>query len=177
MGKWKGTKKIHPASIFITFRGITDTMKGWSRRTGVPYITIKRRYRRGWTPEQIINGGGPRRKRFKYIKAVGGVSDKEGWSYATGVHPDTIQYRLDMGHCNEAAVYTEPRERDDYCVEFNGCSYSYGQWSQITGLKSTTIQARIRVCGWTVEEALCTPLHGKKGTDFLPWADKYFRSR
>lgn len=33
---------------WLTFEGSTDTMAGWSRRTGIPYMRLRRRILDGW---------------------------------------------------------------------------------------------------------------------------------
>lgn len=38
----------------IAHDGITDTMAGWARRTGVPYLKLRRQLKKGWTMEQAI---------------------------------------------------------------------------------------------------------------------------
>lgn len=38
----------------IDHNGIRDTIKGWSRRTGINYQTLMNRINRGWTPERAL---------------------------------------------------------------------------------------------------------------------------
>ena len=45
----------YPNSRKITYEGITDSLLGWEKRTGICYRTLLRRYERGWSPEQIFD--------------------------------------------------------------------------------------------------------------------------
>lgn len=48
-------RRVQNNAALLTFDGITDTVAGWSRRTGWHYSTIFiRRFYRGWTPEQTL---------------------------------------------------------------------------------------------------------------------------
>lgn len=39
----------------ITANGVTDTLAGWARRSGIGYTTIQARLDAGWTPERAVN--------------------------------------------------------------------------------------------------------------------------
>lgn len=38
----------------VTFDGVTDTMAGWARRTGIPYMKLRRRIVDGWPPWRAL---------------------------------------------------------------------------------------------------------------------------
>ena len=42
-------------NVFITFRGKTLTLAQWSRKTGIPYKKVWRRYHKGWLPNDIFS--------------------------------------------------------------------------------------------------------------------------
>lgn len=42
--------------IELTYNGMTMCLKDWSRYTGLHYDTIYKRYKRGWTADQILKG-------------------------------------------------------------------------------------------------------------------------
>jgi len=44
-------------TIRITINGITDTLLGWSKRTGLKLRMLQDRYHRGWHDERLIQGG------------------------------------------------------------------------------------------------------------------------
>jgi hypothetical protein len=41
-------------SRFLRFKGLTLTMKQWSRKLGFGYVTLKNRLDRGWTVEEAL---------------------------------------------------------------------------------------------------------------------------
>lgn len=47
----------------VTYRGVTDTIRGWSERTGIAYQTLYQRLRSGWPADRMFEK--PRRKRAK----------------------------------------------------------------------------------------------------------------
>lgn len=44
-------------NIMLTYKGDTHSLSEWSRILGVPYGTLKSRYRYGWSVERILGGG------------------------------------------------------------------------------------------------------------------------
>lgn len=47
-------------------------------------------------------------------------------------------------------------KRDNHLLTFNGETHNVTQWSQITGIKRTTLYNRLNVLNWSVERALTT---------------------
>lgn len=45
-------------------------------------------------------------------------------------------------------------KRNNHVLELNGEKHTVSEWSKITGIKAGTIEARIRVLGWSAEKAL-----------------------
>lgn len=45
-----------PPEHFVTFEGVTLSIAAWSKHLGVPYQTIKARFRKGWTPRDVLKG-------------------------------------------------------------------------------------------------------------------------
>lgn len=43
-------------NIMLTYKGDTHSLSEWSRILGVPYGTIKSRYRYGWSVERMLGG-------------------------------------------------------------------------------------------------------------------------
>lgn len=48
---------------------------------------------------------------------------------------------------------------NSHYLTYNGQSKTIAEWSEITGIKSHTIQARINRLGWSIEKALTTPIN------------------
>jgi hypothetical protein len=65
-------------------------------------------------------------------------------------------------NCRWATMKEQTRNtRRNRILEFDGKSLCLQEWAEITGLKRTTIAERINR-GWTVEEALTTPILRRK---------------
>ncbi|ARE39855.1 hypothetical protein RGUI_1714 [Rhodovulum sp. P5] len=46
---------FHPNCVLLTYRGKTDSISGWARRTGIPqYVINERLWRKGWTIHRIL---------------------------------------------------------------------------------------------------------------------------
>lgn len=52
--KRKPKVKRHDGLIMITFAGETLTVSEWSGRTGVKPATIRHRYRKGWSADEVL---------------------------------------------------------------------------------------------------------------------------
>lgn len=46
------------STVLLEYSGITDTIAGWSRRTGIPYMRLRRRLVDGWEPARALNALG-----------------------------------------------------------------------------------------------------------------------
>jgi len=68
-------------------------------------------------------------------------------------------------NCRWATAEDQARNtRRNVVLEFNGKALCVAEWVEITGIKSTTIRERLRR-GWTIEEALTTPVLRRKKHD------------
>jgi hypothetical protein len=54
--------------------------------------------------------------------------------------------------------------RDNSLLEHDGSTMTIVEWSEATGIKACTISKRIHARGWTIEEALTTPVGQKRKT-------------
>jgi len=62
-------------------------------------------------------------------------------------------------NCRWATAKGQARNtRRNRILELDGKSLCLAEWVEITGIKRTTITQRLDACGWTVEEALTTPV-------------------
>mgnify|MGYP004683691869 CR=1 FL=1 len=82
------------------------------------------------------------------------------WSLANGFADDRSIDRIDVNgnyepsNCRWTDMKTQSNnKRDNNYLKFQGQTHTIQEWSEITGIKWTTIKERIKR-GWTVEKAL-----------------------
>lgn len=85
------------------------------------------------------------------------------WAQANGYAEDLTLDRIDVngnyepGNCRWVDIKTQENNRtNNVVISFNGESHTRQEWSEITGIKYTTIRNRIDNLGWSVERALTT---------------------
>lgn len=116
------------------------------------------------------------RTKHKYFKDYGGrgitVCDEwktsflafKEWAEANGYADHLTLDRKDGNgnytpeNCRWATMKEQQNnKRSNHLVELNGVSHTITEWSEILGIKKTTIRERLK-CGWTDEEALTKPV-------------------
>jgi len=90
------------------------------------------------------------------------------WAAISGNSQPCIRYRLEQGWEPSLAVFTPPQGRfqagvQSHFVTLNGESKTIAEWSEITGIKASTLQQRL-VHGWSDEDALTTPVVKRQGS-------------
>lgn len=93
------------------------------------------------------------------------------WAMANGYADNLTIDRKDHNgnyspeNCRWATVKEQQNnKRNNHRVTLNGVSHTITEWSEILGIKKTTIKERLK-CGWTDEQALTTPVRKRKGAD------------
>lgn len=93
------------------------------------------------------------------------------WAIANGYAADLTLDRLDndKGYSPDNCRWATAKEqannkRNNHLVTLNGVSHTIAEWSELLGIKKTTIKERLK-CGWTDEQALTTPVRKRKGAD------------
>ncbi len=69
--------------------------------------------------------------------------------------PDNCRWRTQKQQCNNTAF--------NLYLEYNGERHTLSEWSQITGIGSSTIESRLMRYKWSVEKALTTPVRRGRG--------------
>lgn len=68
------------------------------------------------------------------------------------------------GNCRWATKKEQANNRrSSRWVEFNGDRKTLMQWAECVGIHCSTIARRLDYLGWSIEEALTTPLRGRRG--------------
>lgn len=91
------------------------------------------------------------------------------WSLENGYNDNLSIDRIDVNgdyspnNCRWANMKTQANnKRSNHVLEYNGERHTLTEWSEITGLSVGTIEARLRLLGWSIEKALTTPCRRHK---------------
>lgn len=143
----------------VTYQGRTLCIMDWSRETGLEWVVIFSRLKRGWTVKDALTtrtADGHKRRRM-ILTCRGQTRDSVEWSKLSGVATGTILYRIRTGWDVEDAIFTKPGEEGVYRITFNGESLSLSEWSRKTGIPMIRISQRI-AAGWDARRVLTTPV-------------------
>ena len=116
--------------VEITHNGETHTADEWSKITGIRAKTIRQRLKDGWTTQEALTPG----RRVRPAKMT--PHQKQRLNFSRGA----------------------PRAPKGQLHAFNGKSLTLRQWSNETGIPLNTLQVRLGRQGWSIEQALSTPL-------------------
>lgn len=92
----------------ITYKGVSKTLAGWSRETGISYGTLYNRLKNGQSIEDALEN--PIKSSF-LITYKGITKSLVDWSREKGIPPRTVRYRLQRGWSVEKALETNGREK------------------------------------------------------------------
>jgi len=99
------------ADRLITHNGKTQTIRDWSKQTGIPSTRILARLEvLSWTPERALTVTGDGRVQ-RLITAQGRTQTLAQWARETGLHITTIKNRIDILGWTEEDAVTKPLQR------------------------------------------------------------------
>ena len=137
----------------LTHDGITDTILGWSRRTGIPEVTIRHRLDVGWSTPQALEMTDPPSRLWTSLMH-GGIEDSvSGWAKRLGVSETWIRKRLQAGYSAQDALDVGKKRKPLPPVTFGGLTMSVGDWSRESGVPQQLIKRRLQN-GWSPAQAL-----------------------
>lgn len=86
------------------------------------------------------------------------------WAIAAGYNDNLTIDRIEVNgnynpeNCRWATIREQQNnKRSNRLVQFNGASHTISEWSEIVGIKKTTIKERLNA-GWTIEKVLTEPV-------------------
>lgn len=93
----------------------------------------------------------------------------ESWAFSNGYRDDLTIDRKDVDgpyspeNCRWTTNAVQCNNKtDNVFLEYNGCRKTISEWARLTGIKASTLYARVSA-GWTVEELLLTsPEYGNR---------------
>lgn len=98
------------------------------------------------------------------------------WAKDNGYKNNLTLDRIDVngnyspGNCRWASIKDQQNNRrNNHYVEVDGVEHTISEWSEISGIKATTIRRRLKT--WTAKEAVFTPVKGKPECVDTPWRD------
>lgn len=154
---------------FITFQGKTQTIGEWQDETGIHHMVIHRRIRSGWSvkraltvpPDGIENQ--PKtlpESLFETVatlysegKSLGYVAKKVGFG-REAVKKCLVKQDIEIRTLSEQRKLSPTTSHN---ITFNGETKPATEWAEELGIAVATLTKRLRK-GWSVEEALTTPL-------------------
>lgn len=96
------------------------------------------------------------------------------WSMAHGYTDELTIDRIDVNgnyepsNCRWATYKEQARNKtNNVFITYNGEKKVMKDWAKIYGLKLHTLWYRLNVRGWSIEDALTTPVYGKYGNNKL----------
>src|SRR5688572_17104326 len=123
--------------IVTVSTGESDSLSGWSRKTGIPRQTIWKRLAAGKSPDQAI-GMSPSDETRSWgitIEAAGTERTIVEWSRVTGIPVATIYHRLSAGWTASQVVGVDSPPG---LHEWNGKYYTLTELSDMHGKKVQT---------------------------------------
>lgn len=100
-------------NVILTHNGISDTVKGWSRRIGLRHETLVRRLKLGWTTADALNMSVDLNVSKAHVKEYsldGKTMSLAEWSAHTGITRGSIQGRINSGWSLEDALSVPTRK-------------------------------------------------------------------
>ena len=133
--------------------GVTDTLLGWSKRTGIPEVTIRHRLDVGWSFPQAIEQGDPPSALWTSLVHNGIEDTVAGWAKRLNVSETFIRKRLRAGFAVDDALDTDTKQEPLPPIKCGGLTMTVGDWSRERGIPQPKLAKRIQL-GWTPEQAL-----------------------
>lgn len=113
--------------------GTTDTILGWSRRTGIPEVTIRHRLDVGWMFTQALEKEDPPAALWTTLTHNGVEDTVPGWAKRLGVSETFIRKRLRAGFSVEEALDLDTKQEPLPAIKCGGLTMTVGDWSRERG--------------------------------------------
>lgn len=91
------------------------------------------------------------------------------WAISNGYSDKLTLDRIDNNSGYEPSncrwVTHKIQENNRRCVPkytYNGMTHTITEWSELLGINAKALRKRIRILGWPIDKAFCTPLRNKK---------------
>lgn len=150
---------------YITWNDVTKTKTQWAEEYGMSSELLGYRLDHGGM--DIGEALTTPVENYHYITYHGETKSLVEWTKELDLPYDQIKARLNLLKWSvEKAFDTPLMKKEGSGVEkmltLNGETLSTQEWAKILDIKPRTILARIKTYGWSVEEALTTPVGSKR---------------
>lgn len=106
----------HPLTVILTHDGISDSINGWARRTGIPRQTIHGRINRGWSIDKTLTTPASRKRNARAYTFKGETHGLTGWAKRLGINHATLRERIALGWPIERALTTPVMTNHDHYI-------------------------------------------------------------
>lgn len=160
--RWASTAQQHAntrQNRRIRIRERNLTLAEWTREKGYGRSLIKGRLLKGWDPVVAVETppGGIRRNTIS-ITHKGKTQNVRQWARELGIGYGLLSGRLRSGWRFDDAI-KKPSLKTTPLITINGVSKPMKEWLKTLNMCRDTVQYRMKVYGWSVQQALTAPKH------------------
>lgn len=160
-----GKNNVTKTNPIVEINGEKRTLKEWSVQSGISYLTLMKRYKRGLTGDKLLQPQRTKQGKSKFDPhivskklKVNGVEKSIGeWAEEVEIHPHLIFKRLQRGWKPYEAIIPKNVTKDQLYrfqpISIYGETKTLEEWANEYGLKPKTIFKRIKD-GWKANELI-----------------------
>lgn len=103
------------STVYLDLNGETKSLQEWSDEYGLPYKTVRERYRKGTRGKELLNplvlNKPPKSKPKTFVEINGMSKSLREWSEYSGVSLKTIEYRYYQKGLRDEKLIEKPKKK------------------------------------------------------------------